>query len=248
MYFSFRGKVFMGSRTVAGNPGVMQWLGNMPDFALAFATDETEHTESYSGLDLTDFVQENSRKATFSGTIENYNAFNAGMLTRSRSTDIPVATVTAEALPAGLVVGNAVLLAGQNIDPATFVLKDSAPTPVIVAPSKYRLSAASGNVELLDVTGFTQPFHAAYDTLGVTQLALLAEAAQDYWLRFEGVDKKTLTPIICDLYRVNAKPTSEFGLIHKAQGSWKLDGSALVDSTKDAAGDLGQFGRLIVIE
>ena len=246
MYFSFRGKVYLGARTTAGNPGIMNWLGNMPDFTLAFATEETDHVESYSGLDLVDFVQENSRKATFTGTIENYNARNAQILTRSRATTEAAATVTAEALPTGMLAGDSALLVNQNIDPTTVVVHDSATTPAVVAASKYQIDAGGGGITFLDVTGFTQPFHVDYGALGATQLALLTEAAHDYWLRFAGVDKATHSPIVCDLYRVQPKPTSEFGLIHKAQGGWKLDGSALVDPTKDSAGPLGQFGRIII--
>ena len=245
MYFSFRGKVYLGSRTTAGNPAIMHWMGNMPDFTLAFATEETEHVESYSGLDLVDFVQENSRKATFTGTIQNYNTNNTQILTRSRSTVLAAATVTAEALPTGMVNGDSALLAGQNIDLTTVVIHDSATTPAVVPASKYQVDA-NGSFTIIDVTGFTQPFHADYSSLGSTQLALLTETAKDYWLRFAGVDKATHSPIVCDLYRVQPKPTSEFGLIHKEQGSWKLDGSALVDPTKDANGPLGQFGRLVI--
>lgn len=245
MYFSFRGKVFIGPRTTGGNPGKMRWLGNMPDLTLSLATEEEQHTESYSGQDLTDEIIETARNASLSGTIENFDSDNVQLLTRSKKTAITGAAVTNEVLPTGLVAGDSVLLAHQGV--SAFSLKDSAATPVTVNTVDYELRAAGGGLTMKSVGSYTQPFKADYTYSAAVQLALLSAAPIDQWLRFEGVNKKDLTPIIMDIYRIQAKPTSEFGLIHSAQGSWKLDAAALVDDKKAADGDLGQFGRIITL-
>ncbi len=243
MYFSFRGRLFAAPR-VNGGPGPLRWLGNMPDLSLGLATKEEEHTESYSGQDLVDFILETGRTATLKGTMEDWSPENVIMLTRSRSTPVAGGNVTAEVLPDGLVAGDDVLFAHQLV--SDVVITDSAATPATVAGSKYQVRSAGGGIKLLDVTGLTQPLKAAYVYGAALRLALLSTGAPEYWLRFEGVNKQDNSPIVMDLYRAQPKVTSDLGLIASGQGKLPFEAGILVDADKDPEGDLGQFGQLIL--
>lgn len=253
-YFNGQGKIYIGARDSNGNPLAMKYLGNCPEFKFSLDESVLEHKESTSGLRLTDLRLSTELTAATSMTLEQLDAENLNLLLFGASVTQATTAVTAETLLGSdtPTVGDTFLLASQNV--AALVITDSTGSPItLVAGTNYEANLATGQVTLLDVTTsgpFTGPLKAAYTRTGATvRTKLFGTAAQEYWLRFSGVNTAVSgsPAVMVDLYRVRLSPTQDMGLITDDVAQFALEGSVLADVTKTQGGDFGQFGRMVML-
>ncbi|WP_290889378.1 hypothetical protein [Arenimonas sp.] len=246
--FSGQGKVWIGGRTVGGNAEGLKWVGNAPAFSVALTEDVSERNESFSGARLPFRRATRAKQATIQVSFDEWNKENLARLLQATVTTVAAgAAVVGEVAPSGLVVGDKVILAGQNVSAVSVV--DSTGSPKTLPPASYELNAAAGSWELKDLTTgapYVQPFKTTY-TPGQRQvIAPFNSGNPEQWIRFEGVNTDDNTPVIVDLYRVRMSPTRELPLINDDFATFEVEGSVLVDSTKPSGGTLGQFGRIIL--
>jgi len=245
-YFSGQGRVYLAQRDSSGNPLALRWVGNVPDLKVSLNVETIEHKESYSGQRLADLQLIKSKDGEFSCTLEEFSVDNIELTLYGQTTSTTGGTVTDEALPTGVAAGDIRLLSRQFVSAVT--ITDSASTPAtLTAGTHYKVHAAQGAIEFLNVTGFTQPFLVDY-TYGSARASAMFKAPQpEVWLRFDGINTADLNrPVILDLYRVAINPTKDFSLISDELQRFELSGRVLADVTKDPNGPLGQFGRVIV--
>jgi hypothetical protein len=126
-------------------------------------------------------------------------------------------------------------------------VKDSGSTPAtLVSGTDYKVYPEQGAIELLNVTGFTQPFKVDYSYGAAKRLAMFKTAQPEVWLRFDGLNTADSNKrVIVDLYRVVLNPTKDFSLIGDDIQKFELDGRVLADLSKADTGPLGMFGRVI---
>jgi hypothetical protein len=106
--------------------------------------------------------------------------------------------------------------------------------------------AEQGAIELLNITGFTQPFKVDYSYGAAKRLAMFKSAQPEVWLRFDGLNTADgNSRVIVDLYRVVLNPSKDFSLIGDDIQKFELSGRVLADTTKSDTGPLGLFGRVI---
>lgn len=246
MYMSLQGKLF-AAPLIAGVPGAFRWVGNMPDFAPAFATDKFEHKEAWSGQRQTDLVITTANTSTIEGTIEDWSPANVALLTRGKAVKQATTAVVDEVGPAALVAGDLWVLKNAKI--TTLTVKDSAVTPATVAlNTNYTVDLETGVITLVNVGSFTQPFKASYTPTAIDIVAFFSQPVTEVALRFEGVNTADGNKkVIAEFYKVSVDPTAEFPLIHEEAGQTKLSGNLLIDATKPASDQFGQFGRLIYL-
>lgn len=253
-YFNGQGKIYLGQRDANGNPLVMKYVGNAPEFKFSLEESTQEHKESTSGLRLTDLRLSTELKAGCNMTLEQLDADNLNLMLFGVSGTQATSAVTGETIEGSTTpaVGDIYLLDSQNI--AALVIKDSSGSPkTLVAGTNYSADTNAGQIELLDVTTggpYTGPLKADYTRTGATTYTkLFAAGAVEYWLRFVGVNTAVSgnPPVIVDLYRVRLSPAQEIALINDDVAKFPLEGSVLADATKTAAGVFGQFGRIILL-
>ncbi len=245
-YFSGQGRVYIAQRDASGNPLALRWVGNVPDLKVSLSTETIEHKESYSGQRLTDLQLIKSKDGEFSCTLEDFSIENVELSLYGVTSASTGGTVTDEALPTGVAAGDVRLLSRQFVSSVT--VTDSAGTPAtLTAGTHYKVHAAQGAIEFLNVTGFTQPFLVDY-TYGAAKATAMFRAPQpEVWLRFDGINTADANkPVILDLYRVAIAPTRDLSMIADDLQRFELTGRVLADQTKEADGPLGQFGRLIM--
>ena len=243
MYFSGQGKLKIAP-IVNGVRGAYRWVGNVPEFKPAFDTTKFEHKESWSGQRLLDktIIQEN--KASLSVTLEDWSQENVAMATRALVTVVPGDTVVDEASPAALAVGDEWALAHPKVTSVT--ITDSAGSPVTVNPAHYTVDLVFGVVTIVNLAAYTLPLQASYDYAAVDSLAFFTDGAGEVAVRFEGVNTADNNkPILVEYYRIQLDPTKELGLITEELGQFVLDGTALIDSTKEDDPIYGKFGRFV---
>jgi hypothetical protein len=244
-YFSGQGRVYIGTRDSNGNPQAMRWLGNVPELKVSLNVETIEHKESYSGQRLTDLSLIKGKDGEFSCAIENFSIENLELTLYGQTSSVAAGTVTNEALPTGAVVGGIYLLANQFV--SSVVVKDSAASPAtLTAGTHYKVHAEQGAIELLNITGFTQPFKVDYSYGAAKRLAMFKSAQPEVWLRFDGLNTAdSNSRVIVDLYRVVLNPSKDFSLIGDDIQKFELSGRVLADTTKSDTGPLGLFGRVI---
>ena len=253
-YFSGQGKLYFGTRSAAGNPETFRWIGDVADFSFSAEPDILEAKENYSGNRQTVVRITRELKMSMKASLRQISADNLKLMLLGETVAQAGASVTDEVITpttGTLAVGNVFLFAGQDVSAVT--ITDSTGTPkTLTADVNYTLNAKGGSIEILDVTtggAFTLPLLADYTKAAATRVKMFTAANVEYWLRFEGLNTAVsgYPPVIVDIYRVRLDPVKDFGLINDDLGNFELSGSCLVDQTKTAVGDFGQFGRMIAL-
>ena len=242
-YFSFRGKVYMGTRDATGNPAGLTHIGNVPELSLSFAVETMEHKESMSGQDLTDVSITTSKSGEISLTAEELIKETFAIALNGTYTDVSGSTIASgEALCSAPAVGKIYLLAHPDVSAVTLTHGGSA-----ISASKYTVNAKHGSIEFTDVAGLTGAVTAGYTYAAYKKVLMFTADEQDYWLRLEGLNKITNERVVVDLYKVRVNPTDGLALINDELGNAPIKGKVLADTTKTASGALGQFGRMFIV-
>lgn len=244
-YFSGQGRVYIGTRDTSGNPSAMRWLGNVPELRVSLNVETIEHKESYSGQRLTDLQLIKGKDGEFTCSVEDFSIENLELTLYGTTSTVTAGNVTAETLPTGVTAGQIYLLANQFV--SSVVVKDSAGSPAtLVENTHYRVHAAQGAIEFINVGTFVQPFKIDYAYGAAKRLAMFKTGQPEVWLRFDGLNTADANkPVIIDLYRVVLNPSKDFSLVGEELQKFELSGRVLADTTKSETGPLGLFGRVI---
>lgn len=242
-YFSFRGKVYMGTRDATGNPAGLTHIGNVPELSLSFAVETMEHKESMSGQDLTDVSITTSKSGEISLTAEELIKETFAIALNGTYSDVSGSTIASgEALCSAPVVGKIYLLAHPDVSAVTLTHGGTA-----ISATKYTVNAKHGSIEFTDVTGLSGAVTAGYTYAAYKKVTMLTADEEDYWLRLEGLNKVSNERVVVDFYKVKLNPTDGMAFINDELGSAPIKGKVLADTTKTASGALGQFGRMFII-
>ena len=248
-YFSGQGRVFIGSRDINGNPQGLTFVGNVPDLKVSLSVETLEHQESQSGQRLTDLQLIKTKKGEFACTLEELIATNLALALYGTTTTITPGTVTGELLPNPVTPGSLYPLAMQNV--SAVQIQDSDVTPKTLPASQYSVNAKHGSLVVLDATSggpYTEPFTVDYAYGAAQSTAMFTQPLPERWIRFEGLNTADGNrEVVIDLYRVAINPAKELSIITDELLKFELSGQVLADLTKPVGGDLGQFGRLVLL-
>lgn len=242
--FSFQGKVYLGTRLAGGKPGALIDVGDAPDCKITLSVDSESRKESRSGKRLESAKLITGQTAALALTLNYFSAENLAMGLYGSKKTVAGSTVTAEAFPGDMAVGEAIALEHGNV--SSLVITDSTGAPLtLVAGTDYVLdNAANGVVIIKNLGAYVQPFKAAYtygNSVDVTMFS--ADPPQRYFL-LDGINTITNERVKVRLYKVQLDPTSELALINPSFGQLTLAGSVLYDDEAILDDDLGPFGKI----
>ncbi len=244
--FSPQGVIMVAPRdATTGVANKFTDLGNAPKLAVSLKIDVEELKESTTGQRLPMARLEKAKSAEVSMSLHNFDKRTLQLLLRAASDAGIAGTAVSEVMPTALVVGDIMRLAHPFV--SSVVVKDSAGTPVTVAPDDYQLDADGGVIRILNLGTYQQPLKVSYSYAAAESTPMLTLAAQGYTLLFTGVNTaEGNAPVVVELYNVVFDPASNIDLITDNVTPFELKGSMLIDSSK-AANDatFGQFGRIV---
>jgi hypothetical protein len=242
--FSLQGYFMIGALLGDGSIGKLRWLGDTTDANLTLTTESETTKESYTGLRLQTGEIVTSRSGSLEYSLKNFSQANLALAFEAGVQSIVAGTVTGETFPTSLVAGDMVRL--DHAFTTGLVITDSAtPTAATVTNTKYRpFGHSNGVIELLDVTGYTQPFKAAYSYDAVDNLVLFSNPGVEVYLLFDGINTATNEPLLLDLWKVKHQPVSQLGLLNNGFGTLPLKASVNFDTTRSLDAALGGFGRM----
>lgn len=249
-YFSGQGRVYIGARDTSGMPQGLTYVGNVPELKVSLSVETLEHQESTSGQRLTDLQLIKTKKGEFACTLEELMASNLSLALYGTTVTQTSGTVTAEALPNPITLASLYILSKQNV--SSVVVKDSTTgTAKTLAAAQYTLNAKHGSIAINDKTTggpYVEPFKVDYSYGAAQSTSMFTQPLPERWVRFEGLNTADSNrEVVIDLYRVAINPAKELSMITEDLLKFELSGQVLADTLKSATGDLGQFGRIVLL-
>lgn len=242
---SGRGRVFIAQLDANFVPGVLRYVGFTKEgVALKFAIEEQKAKESDTGLDGTIAQMTTGYEPTFEFEMQEWSKENMAFSMWSNVTTITSGSVTDEVQPLGLVADDVIKTDFPKI--SAVVITDSAGSPAtLVANTDYIVTdSENGIITLLNVTGFTQPFHIAYSYGTSYQIPFGTAPDREHQIIFAGLNKADqLSGFGFEIYRCKFKPTEELIMKSFEFNTLKVMGTALSDPNKINDTVLGRYGR-----
>lgn len=243
-----QGRISLAPWSASIDPASYGWIGDADSFSMKPTSDKVQHKESYSGQK--GLVRSFPVGAALDITINGYQ-FDAAAIARvmrGTVTNTALGTVTAESLGASREVGDEVYLANPFV--SSVVIKDSASgTPAtLVEGTDYAVDLNFGRVTILNVGSYTQPFKADYSYAARNTVGALTTGQQLFALRYDELNlAEGNEPRIVLVHKLAPDLVQELQLISTGTdvSGMSLTGAALLDSSKPAAGELGQFAAVI---
>lgn len=254
MKFQGRGTTYLSPRDTSGNIGAATLKICTDALSLGLNEDTFSHFNKCGAVDVEDFRGTKSQGAEITLTVADIadeEVMAMGMNGRIDAVGTPD-TVTDEALPSGIVAGDSYYLGGntahQNI--TSLVLSESASgggSP-LTEGTDYTVNAVTGRVDFIgDLSGFTQPFSAAYGYTDKKAVSFFTNPAQEWALRYDFINKaNNNNPGLAELYRVRFSVFDNLDLQPDELSIPTMKGSALADPNKADSDRLGRFGRIIL--
>lgn len=241
--FSFQGRIELGTRVAGGKPGALRWVGDATSCSVAFATENEDRTETFSGQRLQSARMRTSTTVNLSMVLRYASAPNLQLGLFATSSNVVGASVVDESLPMGLVAGDRVVLA-RPAGITALTVRDSTPTtPIVVPPANYTLEHAAGGILRINtVAGYVQPLRASYTHQQFTRLPMFTSQPPERYFYLHGTDTVSNKNVRVALYRVQFNPVSELALLNDTFGEITLEGTALYDAEAALDAAFGGFG------
>lgn len=227
--------------------GPWVWVGDVSALTAKPTVTMVEHKESYSGQSGIARYFPSERALMLDWTFSEFRPSNLALATYGTATSVVSGTVTAEAFPAAMVVGDDHRLANPGV--SALVISDSTPTTplVLVEGTDYEVDVNFGRVTILNLGAYVQPFKAAYSYQKRTDTGIFTSGQPDASVLYEGINlAENNAPVIAEYYKVAPGVLTE--LMHITTGTdtagLAITAGVLIDPTKSATGALGQFGRI----
>ncbi|WP_418647228.1 hypothetical protein ACNQFN_18710 [Thauera butanivorans] len=223
-----------------------RWWGDVSAFTLQGAQEKVEHRESFSGNNALARSFNRSKGLTGNVTVHQFDKESIAQDLHGTITEIVGGSVVAE--PLGSVAAGDIL-ALDYMGVSALEIKDSTGTPATIGASHYVLDARFGSIEFLSLPTSpapVMPLTAGYTYATQSQVAFLNATPPFIELRYEGINlAENGAPIIVELYKCESAMLQELALIQNANTVTGINKAVgvLLDTSKPAAGPLGQFGR-----
>ncbi|MFC4161946.1 phage tail tube protein [Chitinimonas lacunae] len=241
--FGGQGSVMLAPRWLPSR--IYGHLGNTPGAELSQKITKKAFKESQTGKRQTVGYRITEREGELALKIQAFRK-NLDLILNGLTFSKAAGTVTEEALPAGLVVGNIVGL--QNMGVSELVIKDSAAQPATLVEGKHYEYSVHGGIRFLDVAGFTQPFKADYKYEATESSTVMSGGLREYAVRIEGLNADDGEPVLIELWRVGGDPVDKLALISDDTEVFDLKLPLMADLSRPAEGPLGQFGRITFLK
>lgn len=246
-YLFGKGKVYIGNRTPSGKATKLRWVGDCDEFRIALATEKREIKESWSGQNLTAATVNVGKSATLNIRLREFTIDNLALALYGVAISQLSGEVEDEVL--GTVeIGDVVPFSKTNVSDVT-VVDSSEGLPVeLVEGTHYLLNARHGSIEIKALPeGITMPLKASYSYGEAKSVAAFTQPTTDKFVRYEGVNLATNEAVVIEGYKSRFNPLQELSAIGDDFGALQMEADLLIDETKQADGELGQFARIIKV-
>ena len=237
------------ARNLTNGTKILRELGNQTGVKLTISSETFARYESKSGKHQKIGEWTKTRDVELEITMDEQKQEDIALAFQAEIKEIATSNIQDKNLGIGLKVGDIVKLDGFNI--SDLMISDSkAVTPTeLIEGQHYSYDASFGKVQILDITGLTQPLIADYTTgdAKATVIFSMPDDAEYYYL-FEGINSINDKKLALELWRFKPSVDGEMDFINEETGEISIKGSALADATKQQDEKLGGFGRIVYLD
>lgn len=234
----------------AGSSGEYKWFGDVPSFEFGQNPTELKVKENYTGNRGNALTLVQELDTTFAINVRNVAPEVAALLLSGTAVDVNSGTVSNEAFTNPVTVGGYNVLAKNGVI-TSLVITDSAGSPATVPTTKYSHDGY-GLVIFSDITGYTQPFKAAYSYAASKTNLIQNTAIADKEFLFLGKNtaRKNASGGYArcrlKLYKCSVLPAETIPFIQAdAVAEIALNGSFNIDTTRATTSTTSQYGELV---
>lgn len=232
-YFSGQGPLFLGSRTAAGAPAGLTFIGDVGAAELTPQVERAEVIENTSGSAGIGSSFIKKAQYSLSITLRSIKPEHLALALHGAVTAKSAASVTNEAVTG--YHGKFTPLAHVKV--SSVVVTNTAGTTTYTAGTDYVLHADAGMIEILSTGAITdgQSLHVDYSYAAQDHVNT-APANTDRYLMFSGLNRADSDKRVrCEIYKVRLDP-GVFGLIQQESAEAQIGGIVLQDALR-ASGD-----------
>jgi hypothetical protein len=254
-YFSGQGEIFLAERSEGGNPvDPFVSVGDAPVFEVGLGVEKTDIRESISGFRRTALSLQTGQNSTITMNLRIVSEENAALMLYGIVLEVAQSVIANEPFENGITAGEAFFLDVKG-KVSSLVITDSAGGGAATVTNTKYAHDGYGYVTFLDVTGYTQPFKAAYTAAAYKKVPLLMNRMPERWLRFIGRNTAAFNGdgsfkrVMLDLYRVQFDPVETLPFIQESDvASLAVSGNALEDQTKPITQTSSRFGDFYFLD
>lgn len=240
-YYYGQGKVYLAKRGTDGKPGAWRWIGDVSALQVAMTVESFSHKESYSGQRAEVRRLITSKEASVTSTWHDHSPENLALVLYGQSATVAAGTVTGEALPASIKVGERYSLEHQNISDVEI--------DALVEGTDYTIDPEFGAITFLTVQNKALSVNYKYGASTIT--SVFDQNPEEVAFRFEGLNlAENEQKVILELYKLKFDPTSALSLINTdtSLGGLETTAAALADTQRKESDALyGRYGRLVTV-
>lgn len=259
MIYSGQGPIGMGDYDPINGTAGQGYLVNVKRIGCGnrvlkttFKQDTQKLKETDSGQRMTILILEKGKEAAISLDMVDFDRAMLAMAMYGTTALKAAGAVTGEAFPT-VAAGDVVHTKHPRITSAgtpvvsTLVITDStAVTPVnLVEGTHYKVDSADhGRINILNVTGLTQPLKADYQHAAYGNIAAFTANRVMKGLIFDGINTTDGSKVRVIIPRIMFSPTKDFNWMGDAEATLALDGEVLYSTELAADPDFGPFMRV----
>lgn len=239
--FRGQGVLYLAQRNELGRPMGLIDIGNCTELMLRPSVERIEHRESRTGRNALDAVIERTLNVEVSMVLESAAASSLVRYVYGTATDKAAATVTDEEVIG--YQGASAKLANINLTSFTS-LTNADGSVTYVEGTDYVVNLRSGVIKFASGATFTDgdSLRANYAAGEYEKISAFTNPNRYFYLLFEGLNSaEEDAPVVVEVYKIRFDPSEELPMINEEFASYSLGGNALIDSSRPADKENGQF-------
>lgn len=237
---SLQGAINLATRQNA-KPGPLTFVGVADSCEVAFETETVTQVESHTGNRLEVGSLTMSKSGTLSMVLKDWNLHNLALVMYGKELKTTAGSVTAEAVPAGVVAGARIRVDHPFISDVAI---DNNGTPLVEGTDYVVESTNAGIIQFL--TAPSAGTTIAYQYVDSNSLSIFTEPSPERWFLLDGMNTADENaPLVLQLYRVKFNPIENLSLLHnEGFGELPVSGSVLADLEQPVNSEMGYFGHI----
>ncbi|HGE7378540.1 TPA: hypothetical protein ACGCA1_003231 [Klebsiella pneumoniae] len=241
-YYYGQGKLYLARRNSAGQALSWRWVGDVSALNIELEFEEKKSRASVGGRLVNSQRYITALEGRITSTWHELSVDNLQALLLAKSFSQIPNVYAQDILPEGVVAGDRLTLQNQNVWGCSIENMENG--------KDYIVDNFWGAITFLSAPSI-QPVVVDYQHPGNTVLPIAEGVAEEYSLRYEGVNlAENNSPVLVEIYRVSFDPVATLALINTETELSGLETTAsiLYDGQKSNDELLGRLGRIVLFK